>query len=305
MQIWSHNSRWTVAQCIVFYCPSCQVYQKRTMYGFNTTVCLPRLNQTFSLAFSLHLLLCRSTVLLYFLSTMSFSFPLHCLSTHSFHILPLSFSILTCLAYLSVTVKLLLFFSHRPAPTLPAEYDFSPLIIISTAAYSISFALSLFTLMKFLSHPPPNPDPGWSDTGGVLRRLPRVLHDRGADGVDQTDGGGVLARDGGLHWGGLAPGLQLSGVKKMRVVKWVSSGLIEAKKRKCLCKMWMEKWEEFREDGFTDMNQINVVIRANLLFILVLSFHSTALPGDELDTKPCSQSLHSPAVGFLVCIFHC
>ena len=32
--------------------------------------------------------------------------------------------------------------------------------------------------------------------------------------MDQTDGGGVLACDRGLHRGGLAPGLQLSGVKK-------------------------------------------------------------------------------------------
>lgn len=31
--------------------------------------------------------------------------------------------------------------------------------------------------------------------------------------MDQTDGSGVLACDGGLHRGGLAPGLQLSGVK--------------------------------------------------------------------------------------------
>ncbi len=44
---------------------------------------------------------------------------------------------------------------------------------------------------------------------------PRVLPGRGADGVGQTDGSGVLACDRGLHRGGLAPGLQLSCVKRL------------------------------------------------------------------------------------------
>lgn len=33
--------------------------------------------------------------------------------------------------------------------------------------------------------------------------------------MDQTDGSGVLACDGGLHRGWLAPGLQLSSVKSL------------------------------------------------------------------------------------------
>lgn len=72
--------------------------------------------------------------------------------------------------------------------------------------------------------------------------------------MDQTDGGGVLACDGGLHRGGLAQGLQLGGVKSLE-----------------------EDGEQFCEDGFTDMDEINVVIRATLYFILVafwvLSLH--------------------------------
>lgn len=71
--------------------------------------------------------------------------------------------------------------------------------------------------------------------------------------MDQTDGGGVLARDGGLHRGGLAPGLQLGSVKSLEV---------ERGKIVITCK-------EFFEDGFTDMDKINVVIRATLYFILV------------------------------------
>lgn len=61
-----------------------------------------------------------------------------------------------------------------------------------------------------------SPDPVRRDSGGSVGRLPRMLHGRGAGGVDQTDGGAVLARDGGLHRGGLAPGLQLGSVKSRR-----------------------------------------------------------------------------------------
>lgn len=65
--------------------------------------------------------------------------------------------------------------------------------------------------------------------------------------MDQTDGGGVLACDRGLHRGGLAPGLQLSSVKNLEeeVVKEF-------------------QLQKFCEDGFTDMDKINVVIRATL-----------------------------------------
>lgn len=52
------------------------------------------------------------------------SFPLYRLSTHWFHVLLLSFSILTCLAHFCVTVNWILYF-HRSALALPTELYFS------------------------------------------------------------------------------------------------------------------------------------------------------------------------------------
>lgn len=73
--------------------------------------------------------------------------------------------------------------------------------------------------------------------------------------MDQTDGSSVLACDRRLHRGGLAPGFQLSSVKSLE-----EEGV--KKKRSFNCK-------EFCEEGFTDIDKINVVIRATLYFILV------------------------------------
>lgn len=56
-------------------------------------------------------------------------------------------------------------------------------------------------------------DSEWCNAGGDVWRFSRVLHNRRAGGVDQTDGSGVLACDWSLHRGGLAPGFQLSSVK--------------------------------------------------------------------------------------------
>lgn len=56
-------------------------------------------------------------------------------------------------------------------------------------------------------------DPVWCNAGGVLGGLPRILHGRSANGVDQTDGGGVLACDGRLHRGWLGAALQLGSVR--------------------------------------------------------------------------------------------
>lgn len=42
-------------------------------------------------------------------------------------------------------------------------------------------------------------DPEWRNSGGVVRGLPRMLHRGGAVGVDQTDGGSVLACDRSVH----------------------------------------------------------------------------------------------------------
>lgn len=66
--------------------------------------------------------------------------------------------------------------------------------------------------MELLS--PLLPDPEWRDAERALGGLPRILHGRSAAGVDQADGGCVLARDRRLHRGGLAPGVQLGGVRR-------------------------------------------------------------------------------------------
>lgn len=94
-------------------------------------------------------------------------------------------------------------------------------------------------MLFFHSFPP---DPQRRDAGGSVRRLPRVLHGRGAGGVDQTDGSGVLARDGGLHGCGLAPGVQLGGV-----TGWGGSG----GEANFVCK-------GFRGRGFTDVDEIDI-----------------------------------------------
>lgn len=114
-----------------------------------------------------------------FLSTLSFSFPLCRLSTHCFHVLPLSFPILTCLAHFSATIYWILYF-HRSALTLPTEHYFSTLLPLPstchyldcrilplchslptpppTLFFLIPFpSLSFFSvLIKFRSHPPPS-----------------------------------------------------------------------------------------------------------------------------------------------------
>lgn len=74
--------------------------------------------------------------------------------------------------------------------------------------------LSLFSSL-FISLPPflHLLDPVWCNAGGALGGLPRILHSRSANGVDQTAGGGVLACDGRLHRGWLGAALQLGSVR--------------------------------------------------------------------------------------------
>lgn len=50
--------------------------------------------------------------------------------------------------------------------------------------------------------------------------------------MDQTDGGTVLARDRGLQRGGLAPGLQLSSVKRSKGVNQIP---VDFKAKLCVC----------------------------------------------------------------------
>lgn len=219
------------ASAVWFYCPSSA--QVSWLYGG-----LPHLHWAFSLcAFAL----ATSAAL-----SLDFviSVPLFRLSTHCFHVLQLSFSILTCLAHFSVTLKWIPIspsrcsrFTHRTQ-----FFCITRTLIISIATFPLALRLSVARLMKFVCHLFLS-DPEQCDAGGVFWRFPRILHGRGADGVDQTDGGGVLACDGGLHRGGLAPGLQLGSVKSREeeVVKKFSVDSMKFKERQNnVFKMLME-----------------------------------------------------------------
>lgn len=139
-----------------------------------------------------------------------------------------SFSVLTCLAHFSVTENWI-FLCSNFTDWISLHYItlfsfFKPVLLKVTWFHSfplsIPFACSQHSsIFPWLivcfppHHPILFPDPEWCNAGGDVWRFSRVLHNRGADGVDQTDGSGVLACDGGLHRGGLAPGFQLSSMK--------------------------------------------------------------------------------------------
>lgn len=89
-------------------------------------------------------LLFYSTDELFFFSTLPFLFPLYCQSTHHFHVLLLSFSILTCLAHLSVTVNWIPFF-----PSLCSHFTYRiqfPCIILSALPLPLSCKPHIATL---------------------------------------------------------------------------------------------------------------------------------------------------------------
>lgn len=133
--------------------------------SFNATAHLSHLN-THSPVFFLLSLYTTTFSVPCVLSTLSFSFPLYGLSAHCFHVLLLSFSILTCLAHFSVTANWILYFNCT-ALTLPTESYFSALLYIPFSWHCLdsyifplfcSFCPQLFSfhpmLIKNLSHLP-------------------------------------------------------------------------------------------------------------------------------------------------------
>lgn len=123
--------------------------------SFNTTPHISHLNPHFPLylcfpfissTFSLPTLCCPFSPLS--------SFPLCRLSTHWFHVLLLSFSILTCLAHFSVAVNWILYF-QLSALALPAELCFSFFhLLLSRQPHIPTLSLSLCAPFSFSYHFP-------------------------------------------------------------------------------------------------------------------------------------------------------
>lgn len=132
------------ASAVWFYCPSSA--QVSWLYGR-----LPHLHWAFSVcAFAL----ATSAAL-----SLNFviSVPLFRLPTHCFHVLQLSFSILTCLAHFSVTLKWIPI-SPSLCSRLTHRTQFfcitcTPTLIISIATFPLALHLSVARLMKFFVTP--------------------------------------------------------------------------------------------------------------------------------------------------------
>lgn len=128
---------------------------------------------------------------------------------HCFHVSFFHFSILTSP-------------SHFPFAVIGFSLFFFVFLLFLSPQLPLCFTfLSSFPLFAPLSshifafHPPFSlSDPQRCAAGGSCRGLPRVLHGGGAAGVGQTHGSRVLACDWGLHRCGLAPGVQLGGVRR-------------------------------------------------------------------------------------------